>query len=92
MECPWGFKCTFDNSGNQLYERPFNYGGNAEYIPTIANGIGATGDGARTQCTAGYYCPYGTMKRYPCPAGHYCPANSALPTACSAGYFNTLIE
>lgn len=39
-------------------------------------------------CTAGYYCPYGTLKQYPCPAGHYCPSSADLPTACSAGYFN----
>ena len=39
-------------------------------------------------CDAGWYCPFGLLKRYPCPAGHYCPAGADLPTPCSAGYFN----
>lgn len=87
-KCPWGFYC-YDDFGTQK-EVPVSTKGTASvgyYLPsvsyTVTNIIAEMID-----CDAGYYCPFGLMKRYPCPAGHYCPAGSELPTACPAGYFN----
>ena len=42
----------------------------------------------RNSCTAGYYCPQGSMEEFVCPPGHYCEANASIPTPCPAGYYN----
>lgn len=44
---------------------------------------GAAGTAA-TQCTAGYYCPVGSVNRIACGTGYYCPTGASQQTACPA--------
>jgi hypothetical protein len=66
-ECPWGFYCSSTGDGGTVTVVPISYQKSGSttsgyYIPTIAQGTGSTGYSAAVTCTAGYYCPYGTMK------------------------------
>jgi len=91
-KCPWGFYC-YNDASNIWREIPAPVystgvsGKGGYYLPSITY-ISVSITGTMTACDAGYYCPFGDLKRYPCPAGHYCPSSSALPTPCPAKYFN----
>jgi hypothetical protein len=91
-KCPWGFYCYNDGSNiwREIPAPVYSTGVSGKggyYLPSITY-TSTSVTGTMTACDAGYYCPFGDLKRYPCPAGHYCPASSALPTPCPAKYFN----
>ena len=45
-------------------------------------------------CTAGYYCPNGSVSAedIDCPVGHYCPLGSSTPQPCQNGTFSDNIR
>jgi hypothetical protein len=41
-------------------------------------------------CTAGLYCPAGSVAGLPCPKGSYCPTGSVSPITCPVGTFGNV--
>ena len=40
-----------------------------------------------TPCTAGNYCPSGSISQIACTLGYYCPAGSSTRPTCTAGTY-----
>lgn len=44
--------------------------------------------GTAVKCTAGYYCPAGSIIKIQCPKGAYCPEGSEIFSNCPVGTFS----
>lgn len=51
-------------------------------------------DSTTYDCTAGYFCPLGSLSVAPadniCPTGNYCPTGSAAPIPCVPGTYRSI--
>lgn len=74
--CDPGFYCVATSNGP--WATPCAAG-------TFRSTPGATASSDCSACTAGYYCPLGSIYPTVCPVGYYCLASVATPTYCPIG-------